>query len=94
MKNWKQSKISLTRGCALSPEDNKEQEARLKEMGLEEWCGYCSWGNQMCDAKADWYAGDDAVLRVQKQKEMMEAGHCKKAPLCDEVNKEAVNKGE
>jgi hypothetical protein len=84
----------INQGMCTIPEDMKEQEAKLKEMGLEEWCGYCSWGNHICDAKADWYAGDDPVLRVQKQKEIMEAGHCKKAPLCDDVNKEAANKGE
>ena len=72
-------------GQCIKPDEIKEQEAKLIEQGLQEWCGSCYWGPNHCDSKADWYSNGDPVKRVEEMKKMMDGGHCKKAPLCDEA---------
>jgi hypothetical protein len=77
----KQDLITINE-CVL-PGNYTEQFNKDKEDGVEEWCGHCSWGPHKCAYKLDMYTSGGEKTEVVEKKEILDAGECKKQPLCD-----------
>jgi hypothetical protein len=71
--------------CVL-PANYIEQFNIDKENGVEDWCAYCSWGPHKCDTKLSYYTQSGEKTKLAEKKEILDAGQCKKQPLCDAIS--------
>lgn len=78
--------------------DNKteEQKQKLKEQGLEYWCGYCMFRAYTCQYRAEWsVGGPNSQTLIGAQLDLMANGYCILPPYCEEeeVDTEASDEG-